>query len=108
MITEAKKNNLAAFKKYIEQDKNGKKICKKSGKQTEENSEKKTEKKTEEKTEEDTEKKSADDSQKEFYLREQLKFIQEELGEDFDESKELNELKEKINSSKMPITSLSV
>ncbi|MGM9979175.1 MAG: endopeptidase La [Clostridium sp.] len=47
-------------------------------------------------------KKSADDSQKEFYLREQLKFIQEELGEDFDESKELNELKEKINSSKMP------
>lgn len=47
-------------------------------------------------------KKSVDDSQKEFYLREQLKFIQEELGEDFDESKELNELKEKINSSKMP------
>ena len=34
-------------------------------------------------------KKSADDSQKEFYLREQLKFIQEELGEDFDEAKEL-------------------
>lgn len=47
-------------------------------------------------------KKSADDSQKEFYLREQLKFIQEELGEDFDEAKELNELREKINSSKMP------
>lgn len=47
-------------------------------------------------------KKSADDSQKEFYLREQLKFIQEELGEDFDETKELNELREKINSSKMP------
>lgn len=46
-------------------------------------------------------KKSADDSQKEFYLREQLKFIQEELGEDFDEAKELNELREKINSSKM-------
>lgn len=47
-------------------------------------------------------KKSADDSQKEFYLREQLKFIQEELGEDFDEAQELNELKAKINSSKMP------
>ena len=30
-------------------------------------------------------KKSVDDSQKEFYLREQLKFIQEELGEDDDE-----------------------
>jgi ATP-dependent Lon protease len=35
-------------------------------------------------------KKSIDDSQKEFYLREQLKFIQEELGEDDEEKAIIN------------------
>ncbi|MCR4943271.1 MAG: endopeptidase La [Clostridium sp.] len=47
-------------------------------------------------------KKSVDDSQKEFYLREQLKFIQEELGEDDDEKAVIKELEEKIAKKKMP------
>ena len=47
-------------------------------------------------------KKSADESQKEFYLREQLKFIQQELGEDVNGVKEIEGIREKISSSKMP------
>ena len=47
-------------------------------------------------------KKSVDDTQKEFYLREQLKFIQEELGEDDDDKAVLKELEEKISKKKMP------
>ena len=46
-------------------------------------------------------KKSADESQKEFYLREQLKFIQQELGEDVSGAKEIEVIREKISSSKM-------
>ncbi|HEY5524776.1 MAG TPA: endopeptidase La, partial [Clostridium sp.] len=47
-------------------------------------------------------KKSIDDSQKEFYLREQLKFIQEELGEDDEEKAIIKNFEEKINSNKLP------
>lgn len=43
-----------------------------------------------------------DKVQKEYYLREQLKAIQEELGEDDDEKKEFNEYKTKINKAKLP------
>ena len=42
-----------------------------------------------------------DKSQKEFYLREQLKAIQEELGEVDEQSREINELREKITNSGM-------
>lgn len=45
-------------------------------------------------------KKSVDDSQKEFYLREQLKFIQEELGEDNEETRTLKEYEEKVANLK--------
>lgn len=47
-------------------------------------------------------KKSVDDSQKEFYLREQLKFIQEELGEDDEEKVIIKDFEEKINTIKLP------
>lgn len=47
-------------------------------------------------------KKSVDDSQKEFYLREQLKFIQEELGEDDEDQAIINKLEEKIEKTKLP------
>lgn len=47
-------------------------------------------------------KKSIDDSQKEFYLREQLKFIQEELGEDDEEKVIIKNFEEKINNNKLP------
>lgn len=40
--------------------------------------------------------------QKEFYLREQLKVIQEELGEDDEESKELKQYEERIYKAKLP------
>lgn len=43
-----------------------------------------------------------DKVQKEYYLREQLKAIQEELGEDDEEKKEFNEYKSKINKAKLP------
>jgi len=43
-----------------------------------------------------------DRSQREFYLREQLRAIQNELGEGDVWSRELNELREKIESKKMP------
>ncbi|MDS0525047.1 endopeptidase La [Clostridium sp. SHJSY1] len=47
-------------------------------------------------------KKSVDDSQKEYYLREQLKFIQEELGEDDEEKVIIDKFEEKINKGKLP------
>ncbi|PRR82309.1 endopeptidase La [Clostridium vincentii] len=47
-------------------------------------------------------KKSIDDSQKQFYLREQLKFIQEELGEDDEEKVIIKDFEEKINNNKLP------
>ena len=47
-------------------------------------------------------KKSVDDSQKEFYLREQLKFIQEELGEDGEDKAIIKELEEKIAKKRLP------
>ncbi|MBS5987502.1 endopeptidase La [Clostridium sp.] len=47
-------------------------------------------------------KKSVDDSQKEFYLREQLKFIQQELGQDDEESKIIKEYEEKLETMKLP------
>ena len=43
-----------------------------------------------------------DKVQKEYYLREQLKAIQEELGEDDNEQKEVNKYKNKINKAKLP------
>jgi ATP-dependent Lon protease len=41
-------------------------------------------------------------SQREYYLREQLKAIQRELGESDDRSEELDELREKIDKAGMP------
>ncbi|WP_139905418.1 endopeptidase La [Clostridium thermarum] len=43
-----------------------------------------------------------DKVQKEYYLREQLKAIQEELGEDDNEQKEIEKYKTKINKAKLP------
>lgn len=43
-----------------------------------------------------------DKVQKEYYLREQLKAIQEELGEDDEDKKEINRYKNKINKAKLP------
>jgi ATP-dependent Lon protease len=43
-----------------------------------------------------------DKSQREYYLREQLKAIQKELGEDDDQTKEVEELREKIAAAGMP------
>lgn len=43
-----------------------------------------------------------DKVQKEYYLREQMKAIQEELGEDDDEQKEVNKYKTRINKAKLP------
>lgn len=40
--------------------------------------------------------------QKEFYLREQLRVIQEELGDDDEENKEMKQYEEKIHKSKLP------
>lgn len=39
--------------------------------------------------------------QKEYYLREQMKVIREELGEDFDPDDEIDELKEKLKKAKL-------
>lgn len=47
-------------------------------------------------------KKKVDESQKEFFLREQLRFIQEELGEDSEEERELEEYEQKISKVKFP------
>lgn len=40
--------------------------------------------------------------QKEYYLREQLKVIQEELGEEDEESREIREYEDRINKNKLP------
>lgn len=47
-------------------------------------------------------KKSVDDSQKEFYLREQLKFIQQELGQDDEETKIIKEYEQKLETMRLP------
>lgn len=47
-------------------------------------------------------KKKIDKLQKEYYLREQLKVIQEELGEDDEEKKEFEEYETKIKKAKLP------
>ncbi len=41
-------------------------------------------------------------NQREYFLREQLKAIQKELGEDDDQAKEIEELREKIEAAGMP------
>ncbi len=43
-----------------------------------------------------------DKTQREYYLREQVKAIQKELGEIDDRSEEINELKKRIQDAKMP------
>lgn len=43
-----------------------------------------------------------DKVQKEYYLREQLKAIQEELGEEDEDKKEISRYKNKINKAKLP------
>lgn len=43
-----------------------------------------------------------DKVQKEYYLKEQLKAIQEELGEEDEDKKEINRYKNKINKAKLP------
>jgi ATP-dependent Lon protease len=45
-------------------------------------------------------------NQREYFLREQLKAIQKELGEDDDQAKEIDELREKIEAAGMPETVL--
>lgn len=47
-------------------------------------------------------KKKLDKNQKEYYLREQLKIIQEELGEENQEKKEIEEYGVKIKKAKLP------
>lgn len=47
-------------------------------------------------------KKKIDKVQKEYYLREQMKVIKEELGEDDENKKEINRYKEKIKKAKLP------
>jgi ATP-dependent Lon protease len=47
-------------------------------------------------------KKSIDENQKEFYLREKMRAIQNELGDKVRKEEEIEELREKINISKMP------
>ena len=47
-------------------------------------------------------KKEMDKNQREYYLREQMKAIQRELGEEDERTVEVKELKEKINKAQMP------
>ena len=47
-------------------------------------------------------KKEMDKNQREYYLREQLKAIQRELGEEDERTVEVNELKEKVEKAQMP------
>ena len=47
-------------------------------------------------------KEGIDKTQREYYLREQLKAIQKELGESDDKINEVDELKKKIKEAKMP------
>ncbi|MBU5487494.1 endopeptidase La [Clostridium sp. MSJ-8] len=48
-------------------------------------------------------KKKIDDSQKEFYLKEQLKVIQEELGQDDEDTRVVKEYEEKVSKLKAPV-----
>ena len=41
-------------------------------------------------------------NQREYFLREQMKAIQKELGEGDDQTKEIEELREKIEAARMP------
>ena len=43
-----------------------------------------------------------DKVQKEYYLREQLKAIQDELGEEDEDKKEITKYKNRINKAKLP------
>lgn len=47
--------------------------------------------------------KNTDKSQKEYYLREQLKIIQEELGEDDEDKKAIEEYQKKLKNKKIPL-----
>ena len=47
-------------------------------------------------------KKEMDKNQREYYLREQLKAIQRELGEEDERTVEVNELREKVEKAQMP------
>ena len=47
--------------------------------------------------------KNTDKSQKEYYLREQLKIIQEELGEDDEDKKAVEEYQKKLKNKKIPL-----
>jgi len=49
-----------------------------------------------------------DKGQREFYLREQLKAIQKELGEGDDRTREIEELRKKIHDAKMPEQTMEV
>ena len=49
-----------------------------------------------------TVKKNIDENQKEYYLREKMKAIQEELGDKVKKESDIEELKEKILAKKMP------
>lgn len=51
---------------------------------------------------EDDVRKSINDSQKEYYLREKMKAIQNELGDKARKETEIDELREKIKNAKMP------
>ena len=46
--------------------------------------------------------KELDDSQKEYYLKEQMKFIQEELGEDDEETKLIKKYEKQVSELKAP------
>ncbi|NMA05848.1 MAG: endopeptidase La [Acholeplasmataceae bacterium] len=48
-------------------------------------------------------KKNIDESQKEYYLREKMRAIQNELGDKAKKEEEIDELREKIKTAKMPI-----
>lgn len=47
-------------------------------------------------------KRSIDENQKEFYLREKMRAIQNELGDKVKKEEEIEEIRKKINTSKMP------
>src|SRR5690606_30596653 len=47
-------------------------------------------------------KETVDKSQKEYYIREQIKILQEEIGEDDEEKKEIKKYEERINKLKLP------
>jgi ATP-dependent Lon protease len=45
---------------------------------------------------------SVDKSQKEYYIREQIRVLQEEIGEDDDDKKEISKYEERIKKAKLP------